>query len=133
VKFLVDENLSARVSESLRVAGFDAIHILDVNMGGATDIEISEYARKTGRAIISADDDFASLLAKNGTICPSLILLRSADALKPRAQAALLIRNLPSLLSDIEAGSVISLNRYQVRVRRLPISSTTNSSGITIP
>jgi predicted nuclease of predicted toxin-antitoxin system len=44
-----------------------------------------------------------------------------ASHVSPDGQAALLLANLPSVTADLEAGAVVSLTRFHLRVRRLPI------------
>lgn len=105
----------------LRDAGHDAVHVLDRGLGGSTDNEVSVRAVAEGRAVISADSDFTSILALAGLTAPSLVLLRSLDHLKPAEQAAILIANLPGVEADLDEGAVVSIGGSHVRVRRLPI------------
>lgn len=121
MKFLVDENLSPRVAALLRSGGVAAIHVLDYDLGGASDADVSASATAEGRAVISSDSDFSTLLALSGDIAPSLVLLRSGDQLRASAQAALLVANLPGLEADLKQGVVVSLSATHVRVRRLPL------------
>lgn len=123
MKFLVDANLSFRVANRLVQAGFAAAHVRDHGLWNAADEEIAPYAVESGSAIISSDSDFARLLAKSGKVAPSLVLLRSVDALTPHAQADLLIRNLPSVLEDLADGAVVSLSTEHLRVRKLPFGN----------
>lgn len=122
MRLLVDENLSPRVSSLLRDGGFDSVHVLDLGLGGAPDVDVSARALAEGRAIISADSDFTTLLALSRGTAPSLVLLRSGDQLTPSAQARLLLFNLPALETDVKAGAVVSLGASHVRVRRLPLT-----------
>jgi predicted nuclease of predicted toxin-antitoxin system len=87
----------------------------------ASDEAILAYAAAARQTIVSADSDFATMLALAGLRGPSLILLRSADHLGPDEQADLLLANLPPLAKEIDAGSVVSLSRRHLRVRPLPI------------
>ncbi|EFC81980.1 DUF5615 family PIN-like protein [Parafrankia sp. EUN1f] len=121
MKFLVDENLSPRVAELLRDKGIDTTHVLEHGLGGSPDTKVSAFAVTERRSIISADSDFTTLLALSRGTAPSLVLLRSGDQLKPDAQAALLLANLPALEADLEQGVVVSLSTTHVRVRRLPL------------
>jgi predicted nuclease of predicted toxin-antitoxin system len=121
MKLLVDENLSPRVAELLRDKGIDTTHVLEHGLGGSPDTEVSTFAVTERRSIVSADSDFTTLLALSRGTAPSLVLLRSGDQLKPDAQAALLLANLPALEADLEQGVVISLSTTHVRVRRLPL------------
>ena len=123
MKLLVDANLSPTVAEMLRLGGFDATHVGAVDLLTASDVEISEFAVDTGATIVSADSDFATLLALSGGTAPSLLLLRSSDHLTPTDQGAVLVANLPSLVDDLQNGAVVSIGRGHIRVRPLPINS----------
>ncbi|MDR0626565.1 MAG: DUF5615 family PIN-like protein [Bifidobacteriaceae bacterium] len=121
MRFLVDENLSPLVARLLSDAGVDAAHVLDCGLGGASDAELSAIAVTEGRTIISADSDFAAMLALSQNVAPSLVLLRSGDHLRPHQQAELLLANLPSLADDLAEGVVVSLGPMGMRVRPLPL------------
>lgn len=121
MRLLIDENLSPRVAAILSDSGIDAVHVLDRGLGGQSDVEVSRLAVNENRAIVSADSDFTTLLALSHGTAPSLILLRSGDRLKPDAQAALLLVNLPSLEQDLIQGVVVSLSSSHVRVRNVPL------------
>lgn len=75
MKPLVDENLSPRVARLLRDGGLDATHVLDHDLGGASDVDVAAFAIAQNRVIISADSDFATLLALSRGTAPSLVLL----------------------------------------------------------
>jgi predicted nuclease of predicted toxin-antitoxin system len=95
--------------------------VLDQGLGGASDEEVSAAAVASGRIIISADSDFATMLALSQGTAPSLVLLRSSDHLSPRTQADLLLANLPGLADDLAEGAVVSLGTTRARARRLPL------------
>jgi predicted nuclease of predicted toxin-antitoxin system len=71
--------------------------------------------------MISADADFATLLAVGGRSEPSLILLRSADRLTPDQQADLILANLNTVVADLGSGAVVTIGRGHLRVRALPM------------
>lgn len=71
MKCLVDANLSPRVAVALTDAGFEVVHVRDVGLVTASDAEISAFAARTGATVISADSDFATLLALGGGLAPS--------------------------------------------------------------
>jgi len=87
LRFLVDANLSPRVAARLRLEQHDVEHVGDVGLLTAEDGPILAHAASTERVIVSADSDFATLLAVTARSEPSLILLRSADKLTPDQQA----------------------------------------------
>lgn len=59
-KFLVDENLSPQIAETLRKEGIDAEHIKTSDgIGlGASDTDLREFCRTQGRIIVTNDPDF---------------------------------------------------------------------------
>lgn len=121
MKLLIDANLSPRVVARLRAAGYDADHVGDHSLVSADDEKILRHASQIDAVVISADSDFATLLALGGLVSPSLVLLRSADHLTPDGQADLLSTNLPAVEKELTAGSVVSLSQHHLRVRPLPL------------
>ncbi|GAA4382486.1 hypothetical protein GCM10023152_32710 [Agromyces bauzanensis] len=100
---------------------FEVVHVREVGLVTASDVDISAFAVESAAVVISADTDFATLLASSGGVAPSLVLLRSADHLSPAEQAAILIANLPAIEAELVEGSVVAIVREHVRVRRLPL------------
>jgi predicted nuclease of predicted toxin-antitoxin system len=121
VKLPVDANLSPKVSSRLREAGHDAEHVFDHGLTSASDQEIAAFAIERGMTIVSADSDFATLLALGRGAAPSLVLFRSADRLTPDEQAASLVANLAHVEDDLADGAVVSIARGRLRMRRLPL------------
>lgn len=82
---------------------------------------VLELAAAEGRALVSADTDFAQLLAHRGASRPSLILFRSSSVRRLEAQAELLLAHLAESAERIDAGSIVMFDEARVRVRPLPI------------
>lgn len=59
MKFLLDENLSLRLVESLSDLYPGSQHVHSVELGGADDSEVWAYAKAQGFIIVSKDSDFA--------------------------------------------------------------------------
>ncbi len=121
MKLLLDANLSPEVGRRLKEAGHDAIHVADIGLLTAADPEILQSAAKEERILLTADSDFGALLALGSLASPSVLLLRSADHLRPSEQAELIGANLPQIAEDLENGAIVSLARDRLRVRELPI------------
>jgi predicted nuclease of predicted toxin-antitoxin system len=123
VRLLLDANLSPEVARLLREAEHDAIHVADIGLLSASDPEIMEAAAREDRVLLTADADFGALLALGSLAAPSVVLLRSADHLRPAEQAELLVANLSLISEDLEKGAIASLTRDRLRVRELPITA----------
>lgn len=122
MRLLLDANLSPVVARRLNDSGHDAIHVADIGLLSAPDPEIMRAAVEDDRVLITADSDFAAMLALGAHRAPSVVLLRSADHMRPAEQADLLAANLARVVEELERGAIVSLARRHLRVRELPIT-----------
>lgn len=122
MKLLLDANLSPSLVVGLGAAGFEAMHVGDVDLLTATDAAILDFAREQRLVVVTADSDFSAMLALSGASGPSIIHLRSVAELSPGAHQQLLVDNLGSVLDDLEVGAIVSLSPTRLAVRQLPIS-----------
>lgn len=93
----------------------------DVGLLRATDEVIFDHAADNGMTVITADSDFPMLLALRQARVPSVVLLRRVAELPPAEHVALLLANLPNVLSDLDRGAIVSMAPDRIRVRDLPI------------
>jgi len=121
MKFLIDNALSPLLADELNGAGFDAVHVRDINLHTSTDEEVFAWAAKEKRIIISADTDFGTILALRQEISPSVILFRRGTPRRPQGQAKVLLANLPSIQKLLEKGCVVVFDQDRMRIRQLPI------------
>jgi predicted nuclease of predicted toxin-antitoxin system len=121
VRALLDANLSPSIRSGLEQAGHEAVHVGDVGLLHATDAEIMAYAAAEDLVIVTADSDFAAMLAIADADRPSVVQLRGVAELPPASHLQLLVENLPTVAGDLEGGAVVSLSPARLAVRRLPI------------
>lgn len=76
MKFKVDENLPVEVTALLQKAGYDALSVVDQNLGGKADKIISRVCRDENRAIITLDLDFADIRTYPPSEFAGIVVLR---------------------------------------------------------
>lgn len=89
--------------------GFDATHVADIDMLFATDEEIFDRAIRESLVVVTADSDFAMLLAVRRTDSPSIVLLREVAGFRPSVHAALLLANLRSVEEALRDGAIVAM------------------------
>ncbi len=58
---LLDQNIPKRVRDWMKQKGFEIVVLADVNLRGAPDKKIAEFAMENNMAILTQDVDFAKL------------------------------------------------------------------------
>lgn len=100
--------------------GWDAIHVGDIGMSSATDVEIIEKGRAERRIIVTLDSDFHAHLAVTGAKFPSTIRVR-IEGLRGNELALLLIESWRHIEQQVINGAMITITAKNIRVRKLPI------------
>src|SRR5579862_6035755 len=75
MKLLLDQNLSPRLIGRLADLFPGSMHVSQVGLDTATDIQVWEYARANGFALVTKDADFSDLSTLRG-FPPKVIWLR---------------------------------------------------------
>ena len=83
MKFKLDENLPIEAATILSQAGHDAHIVLDEELRGASDAQISLVCREEKRVLVTLDTDFCNILAYPPETHPGIIVIRTLDQSKP--------------------------------------------------
>jgi predicted nuclease of predicted toxin-antitoxin system len=120
MKFVVDMNLSPEWCLALKSAGWDAVHWSTTGDPTALDQEILAWASSRSAIVLTQDLDFGAILAATRADAPSVVLLRTQDAM-PDVMGARLIRVLQESESALESGALVIVDQSKSRVRILPL------------
>ncbi|MCS6787117.1 MAG: DUF5615 family PIN-like protein [Thiobacillaceae bacterium] len=117
IGLLTDENFPVPALRMLRDKGVDVISVTQA-MPAATDVQVMQYARATGRWIITFDRDYGELVFKRGLEPPPAIVYLRQEAYPPDRPAELVL----ALLSepDMAEGCLLVVSERGVRRRRFP-------------
>jgi predicted nuclease of predicted toxin-antitoxin system len=121
MKLLLDQGTPRSAAALLRQAGFDTVHTGEIGMAKAADEEMLHRAAVEERVVITLDADFHAHLALSQARKPSVIRIR-VEGLRAEEFTELLQGVIQQCADDLESGAMISVQEFQVRVRRLPIS-----------
>jgi predicted nuclease of predicted toxin-antitoxin system len=102
--FLVDAQLPVSLAGALRQAGYEAMHVADVDMATDTDRQIWEEAVALGR-VGDKDKDFAMQRAAI-QVGPTILWIRIGNV-GNRTLISRRLQSLPQLRSAIERGETI--------------------------
>jgi len=117
---LLDQGLAPGAATLLRERGFDTVHVVEIGMHRAEDLEILATAATQNRVCVTLDHDFHTHLALAGQGRPSVILLR-IEGIGVAAQAELIAAVCQSCEVALNDGAAVSADGNSVRIRRLPL------------
>lgn len=120
MKFLTDMGLSQSTVKWLREQQHDAVHVRELGMQRAADVEIIEVARSEGRIVLTCDLDFGDIMAVSRQKLPSVVIFRLDNNLPQNIN-----KRLGQVLQDsyvpLSEGALIIIEESRHRVRLLPI------------
>jgi len=98
MKLLIDNQLPLALAQHLRGWGLDCVHVLEMGLDQATDLDTWNRAAAQARVVVSKDEDFLILAARPGDTgrvlwvrignCRNIALLAAFDHAKdPLLQA----------------------------------------------
>lgn len=70
--FVIDAQLPPQFAQNLRAMGYDAIHVVEIKLHAAPDLEIAAEAERRSAILVSKDEDFAELSTRGVVGCPIL-------------------------------------------------------------
>lgn len=117
MKFLVDAQLPARLSELLSGAGHDALHTRELPDGNrSTDSQIARRADADERVVVTKDQDFreAHLLAGS----PRQLLVVATGSIANDALLSLFELNLDAIVSAFAEASFVQLTAEALMLGR---------------
>jgi predicted nuclease of predicted toxin-antitoxin system len=119
-RVVLDQGLPYSTTRHLNQCGWDAVHVVDLEMSRATDREIIHYALKEKRICITLDSDFHTILAVNRMRSPSVVRIRQ-EGLNGFDMANLIKRVWTQISSQLEQGALATVTEDTVRIRKLPV------------
>jgi predicted nuclease of predicted toxin-antitoxin system len=119
-RVLLDQGCPHTAAQLLNAQGWDVVHVSDVGMSRADDVDILDWARKNQRVCVTLDADFHTHLALQEASAPSTIRIR-IEGLKADAFAKLLLREWPRIEEFLDKGAVVTITEKSTRLRALPI------------
>lgn len=120
MRFLVDNALSPRLAAALLDLGYDATHVRSLGMQSHSDDAIFDFAIQESRTVVTADTDFTAIAVRSARRLPSILLLRLQPSTVDE-DIEFVVRTIEQAKVDIESGSLVSIRRNGVRVRKLPL------------
>jgi predicted nuclease of predicted toxin-antitoxin system len=94
------------------------IHVDEVGLRDAKDLEIIHFAREQDRIVVTLDADFHALLKVGGHSRPSVLRLR-LEGLRGAELAALVEQVLATVEQDLKQGALVTVNAKTIRVHRI--------------
>lgn len=119
-RLLLDQGLPRSAAVLLTRAGWDVMHVSEIGMSRASDLDILSRAQTEGRVCVTLDADFHSPLAISGERGPSVIRIRK-EGLDATALAALLQGIWAGIEDSLKDGAMVTVTDRTVRVRLLPV------------
>lgn len=101
MKFLLDEDLSPKVAESLRAEDWvDAVHLRDRGLLGASDVEVLQRAFDEDRILVTANVKDFQRLARAQELHPGIVLFLYG-ALSRNEQLALMRKAMAEIAEEL--------------------------------
>lgn len=118
-RLAVDESMPGALADALTSAGMDAVDVRDVGLGGHDDDDVLAFAVAEGRAVITSDVGFGSILRYPLGSHAGIVLVRLPETEWPHIVARV-VAQVGALDAADLSGNVVVIDEVRVRVRRPP-------------
>jgi predicted nuclease of predicted toxin-antitoxin system len=98
--FVIDAQLPPSLAGALRAAGYDAVHLVDLELVAATDRQIWREVSLRSAVLVTKDRDF-SLLRAASNDGPVILWVRTGNS-NNRTLITQIVRALPEIVGAIE-------------------------------
>ena len=113
----VDEDLPRSATNLLREQGYEAVNVIDQNMGGWKDSSLWDSIQEEKRFLVTGDKGFADIRAHPPGKHAGILLLRpDEDGIRP--MIGLLVQVLNSYRFEKLAGTVTVATPRGIRIRK---------------
>ena len=112
---LVDQNIPLRVRNWLKQKGYEIVILADVNLRGATDKKIAEFAVQNRMTVLTQDADFAKLYHALYRHKLAVILIKTKEGTTQSIIQALNAVQLRIDLKNVE-NALIIITKTRLRV-----------------
>jgi predicted nuclease of predicted toxin-antitoxin system len=116
-RFLVDENLPARLIDLLRGEGYDAEHAYDVGLRARPDTDVFTFARTASATLITQDHDLERDTGQFPPPHPGVILIELPQHWSRENKMQRILAALRSLAGQSLQNTVVIVEPSQVLVR----------------
>jgi predicted nuclease of predicted toxin-antitoxin system len=120
MKFLLDVGITPALGRLLEKDGHIYRYLPDYYSNKTLDQSILDIARQHDEVVITHDLDFGTLLAFSGQNKPSVILFR-IHHIHARTFHQLISAHWDNIITPLNDGSLVVIEDFGVRIRKLPI------------
>lgn len=116
MQFKIDENLPYEACRILQNAGYDAVSVLDQQLGGYPDTDIATVCKSESRVLVTLDGDFANILAYPPENFSGIVVIRTENQAK-----SVVLENIRRLVAVLKTESpqgelwIVESNRIRIR------------------
>lgn len=132
MKLLVDMNLSSKLADRLREAGYDCRHWKETGDPKAPDTELFNWAKRNGAIVVTRDIGFGDILAASNFDAPSVLLVRCNDSFSALV-FPIILQALRQAEEQLRQGAMVVVTENRLRIRMLPLkpdgTKTAKASG----